>query len=114
MNDHKYTTQYSIENKSLSAEEISEGTGACNDIIIHSIILPDDGSYSHLLVSKSGDTGDDLTGDELFKAWVMMAKTIADNPTTSPSKASLAEALFETVREAMLTKEPECQKSSSE
>jgi len=102
MSEHKYTTQYTIENKSLLAEEIPEGVGACNDIIIHSIILPPDGSYSHCMVSQSGETKKDLTGDELFKAWVMMAKTVVDNPTTSPHKASLAAALFETVREAML------------
>lgn len=96
-----YRKGYRIEQGVFTKKELIEkNLNGCDQLIIHSIILPEDGSYSHLLVSCD-ENGEELTGTELFKAWVLMAKTIADNPTTSQAKRELAQTVFQIVADSM-------------
>lgn len=97
---HTYKTQYTIANKPLTQDELQEGQGACDDIIIHSIILPPDGSYSHYLVSQKGESGKELDGNELFKAWLMMCRTLTDNESVPSAKRQLCQMVWDTFWEA--------------
>jgi len=101
MSEHKYKMTYRIDKVELTAGEIPEGWGACDATIIHSIIFPPDGSYSHFLTSLDGRTGEEMDTNEFFKAWTMMAATLAKRDDLSPGKKMLASGVWEAVCNAM-------------
>jgi hypothetical protein len=89
----KYHVSYDIKahKEGRPADEIMEGDrGGCDAIILHSILFPEDGSYSHVLISLDGRTGRPLDSMEIFKAWTMMAHEIAAREDLEPGRRALA------------------------
>ena len=103
-----YKTKYqlSAEAGEFSKEELEaggDGTGGTDAFIFHSLLYPDDGSFSHASFSFDGrNGGKSLPADEIFKVWIMTAKSLTEMEDLSPAKKGLAEATFETFRAAML------------
>lgn len=105
----KYHVTYKLEShpEGADASEIQPGTGACHAVLIHSIIYPEDGSYSHLFVSLDGRTGKDLTPNEEWKAWMMLGQTLLQREqgrdNLDPGKLDILRTLDAEVR-ALLEK----------
>lgn len=102
-NKTKYHVVYNItpHKEGITADEVPEGLGACTALLIGSIIYREDGSYSTVFYGMDGRTAEDLDADEMWKAWVMLSKTLAENNKLSPNKRMLCRKVFETVREAL-------------
>jgi hypothetical protein len=99
--DHTYKLSYHLEPKDTLSSEREDGEGLCDAMICHSIIFPPDGSYSHYLVSLDGRTGEEMSSNELFKAWTMMAATLSKREDLPPGKKELVTLTWEAVCAAM-------------
>lgn len=101
--DRKYKIGYRVVTGEKTREELrAADLGGCDALIVHSIIFTDDGGLSYQLVTHDGRTDDDLGVDEVFKAWMFMAKRLADDPTLGEGRRALARLVFEEVRTAIL------------
>jgi hypothetical protein len=79
------TYQFKPHPDGLEREQVPEGHGASDAVIVLSIIYPSDGSYSFSAFTydgraekKSGHP-EKLAPAELFKAWLMFAGLLKDN-----------------------------------
>jgi|GEM_PF-3775579 hypothetical protein len=105
MSDHRYRIIYKVEHHPDGVPEDQirvSGFGACDAILVGSLLYPDDGSYSSMFVSLDGRTGEELDSAEIWKAWTMLAKNLADETTLSPWKRALARNVFDVVRDVIL------------
>lgn len=108
MAEHKYRLSYRLDplDPPLGKEEVikrqEEGFGACDAMLVASIIYPEDGSYSLQFMSQDGRTGEDLTDLEMFKVWSMLSSRLAQSATLDPGRKMLCRVTFETIRDAIL------------
>lgn len=90
------------------AEVDRRGRGACDDLVLISIIERENGWRSYASVSLSGKTGGPLPAKDVYKAWLMLAKDIAEDGKQSPVAREIAHHAFEegaeVVRETLGTK----------
>lgn len=70
-------------------EDVEEGLGVCDAAVLISIQYPEDGSYKWNLEAKDGRTGEDLDGDELWKAWLMLTRHLSFRADMRPGKADV-------------------------
>lgn len=101
----KYHLTYDIERHKdgIAKDKIPEGHGACDHVILCSIIDSSDGGVSRAFVSMNGKTGEALEPIELFQAWVMLAMQLSQTLTHKHvQKALLCKHVFETVRSWVL------------
>lgn len=82
-------------------ENVGKSVGAADAFIITSIILPPDGSYSQVVYSADGRTGQKLPPAELWKAWAVMAAQLAKNEDLSSAKRELCQVVWDSVVAAM-------------
>jgi hypothetical protein len=103
MSARRYPLTYEVraEDPPLTPAEIEPGRGACDAAILLSLVYPDDGSFSLLIVSMDGRTGDHVSDAELFKCWTLVAKRLAESTTLHASKRELARELWQIVVDAM-------------
>ena len=87
------------------------GRGACDSIIIASIIHSDgqtemlDGSTSTALISVNGRTRKELTPTEIFQVWATMANHLVGRLPRGGSQA-MCKTVVDIVREAVDGREP--------
>lgn len=105
---HRYKLLYKIESKGpddVEASEVPEGFGACDAILMASIIYPPDGSLSQLYVGLDGRKApaDPATGEpamlddvEWFKVWALLSARLAKSTTLSHEKKAFCALVFET------------------
>lgn len=112
-NKHTYKLVYLLEpntegktEKELNADP--RPIGACDAIIVHSILFQEDGSRSELIISMDGETGDELSDNELFKSWTMLTARLAESNTLQIGKKSFCKTVFNSIKETMLATEVEC------
>lgn len=99
----KYKLSYDIGAGPITQEEaLATGRGACDDIVIISVIREESGATSDLLLSMNGDTHDELSSIDLFKRWVTMAARLENEDL--PNWASALVALTLDRARAHLTK----------
>ena len=87
---HKYKITYAVDNnQEIVGEDVrKKGLGACDQIIIHSIILPPDGSRSELIVSSDG-TGKELSSNDYFKSLFGLAHMLSQREDLDPIKKDI-------------------------
>lgn len=82
MGDRKYAIEYDIKfhKDGVTVDELGKGNGACDNIVIHSIIGTPGGPgpLSVMTISRAGATGEELTPKQLFIIWTLMTKTLVD------------------------------------
>jgi len=83
-------------------EEIeAQGFTGSDAVIVVSVIRNEDGSTTTSVSSLDGETNEDVSDSELWKAWVMVAKKLADSKTLEKSRRDLAMILHELVMSAI-------------
>jgi len=104
---HKYKLLYEVEPdpNGVEKEDIPEGKGASDALVIMSIIFPEDGSYSWNMYSWDGRTDKELDNDELWKAWLMLTKSLSMRTGMRPGKRQICENVFNQVM-AILKQSP--------
>lgn len=103
MRDHKYRVIYNMihEPDGLEVKDVPAGHGATDALFLASIVRGADGSTSTVTVSMDGDTGADLSPDEVFKLWALMAHQLVDQLPPG-GRRDLCHQTFEAVRSAVL------------
>lgn len=102
---HHYRMLYQINDappEGLSRDQIPDGFGACDAMLLASIIYPEDGSLSVLFVSKDGRSGDDLEDKEWFKVWALLSARLAKSETLGEGKRSLCKSVHLAIAEAIM------------
>lgn len=74
----------------IGRDDIPNGHGAADAAVIISLLYPDSGEYSAKYMSRDGRTGQPLGSDELFKAWICWAATLAQDPHLNATKREFA------------------------
>ena len=99
----KYHTTYHVDahTEGLTADEVPKDSGACTAVIIGSLLYPPDGSYSAAFFTRDGRTDSELSDDELWKAWMMLAHRLAESGTLSEPKKALCRDVFEIIADAI-------------
>jgi hypothetical protein len=89
------------------AEQLRRGDdrGGCDAAILISIVYPQAGGVSHLIVSRDGRTGKPLADVELFKAWSMMAAELSRGQLSDELQHICREA-FDKIRRVVLRDRP--------
>lgn len=118
MAGHLYRILYRLDPKpeGLTKEQAKaaaeEGFGACDKAILFSIIEPEDGSLSTLILSRDGKTGEELDDFDLFKHWTLFAHRLAQSQTLDEGRRGLATQVFKIVSEALRGEAEEAQGSN--
>jgi hypothetical protein len=104
MQQHKYRLVYTVEAKpdGFAKCDVPPGFGACDALILCSLIYPEDGSLSAAFVSTDGRTNKDLDVNEIFKAWSLLATELMDREDLQPGKRNLCMLVHETIKRAIL------------
>lgn len=109
MSEHKYKLQYKvfpkpegISNEKAAEDANKDGTGACDAMLLASIIYPEDGSLSIFFMGIDGRSGKELADNEWFKVWAMLTSRLARSHTLAPGKRDFCATVFETYRELLL------------
>lgn len=90
----------------IAKEQVPAGDGACDALIVHSLIYPPDGSLSLLTTGTDGRHARDVSPNEMFKVWSLMSKELADNEQLSKNKRELCQIVFETICAAITGDDP--------
>jgi hypothetical protein len=104
MSEKLYPLTYDIrpEDPPLPRSKVEElNRSACDAIVLLSMIYPPDGSFSLLVESLDGRTGEEVSDNELWKVWTMLATRLAKSKTLSTNKREVAQLLWETVCSAV-------------
>lgn len=104
VSEQRYRITYSLKShpKGIDKKDIPKGHGACDALLIASLIYPQDGSLSLLFVGKDGRTDGELDDREWFKVWVFLASRLSKSKTLDRGRCELAGMTFEVFRAAML------------
>lgn len=63
----------------VKKEDLPDGYGATDCLLIMSRLMAEDGTEDYAFLSLDGVTGESLTPQEVFKAWVILANMLKDN-----------------------------------
>lgn len=112
MSEHKYRLIYQITPKpeGILKKDLPKDVGACDSVVLISMLDHDDGSYSQVNVTLDGATEKPITPNQLFKVWSLLTKELADDKDLEAGKRAFCNDIFEVIREAALKatpKEPE-------
>lgn len=106
---HKYKLKYKLDMDAgeFSKEDLTNDpsdVGGTDALILFSLLYPEDGSFSSLMITKDGRSGEvtELDDNEVFKVWSMLAHRLAESKTLSKNKKEFASQVFEIHREAVL------------
>lgn len=111
MASHRYKLLYKVElpSRPVTKEEVPEGYSATDALFLVSMLYPEDGSFSSLIIPVDGRPGAPLdseqsvlSDDEVFKVWSLMAKRLSESRTLGVGKKELARQVFEAVRVAIM------------
>ena len=86
----------------LPKSRIVEGEGACDDVIIHSIIRPDEGGLSHMVLSCNGRKGEPLAAADQWQIWALWAANLMEQEDLDDGRRMLCQMVHEMVRDAVL------------
>jgi len=105
--EKRYPVTYQVEfhDPGLTKEQIKadgRDLGACDGLLITSIIWPPDGSASYAQVSRDGRTGKDLSPEALFKIWAVMAADLAASPQLGTGARELCGEVHRAITAALL------------
>lgn len=106
---HKYKLLYKIEKPpdGVMKEEVPEGFGATDALLVTSIIYPPDGSLSIFFIGKDGRRSEKigeatLDDREWFKVWAMLATRLANSTTLQVGKRDICRSVHEIIRDSIV------------
>ncbi len=115
MSDHKYRLLYMLKPvpdgitktgiEELNKVRPNEQWGACDALVLMSLLYPEDGSLSMMVVPLDGRPEAAanelrLEDHELFKVWTLLAHRLMDSETLGDGPKGLCRAVHETMVES--------------
>ena len=100
---HLYKLLYQVETKpeGVKKEDVPKGYGACDALLLASLIYPEDGSLSLYFVGRDGRTGEELQDHEWFKVWGLLAHRLAKSKTLDEGRKSLCAQVHQVIWDAL-------------
>lgn len=102
MVEHKYRVTYDVtpHPEGLTKDELTPGRGACDGLVLASILghPGGPGDLSVAFVSLDGFTGLELTPEQQFLIWAMWAHALAEK--LSGSQRDLCQLVHDTIKTA--------------
>jgi hypothetical protein len=102
MSEHKYAMKYRLDftRGPFTADELRAAAaadpmvGGTDVFVLMSGIRREDGGASHQLATFDGLTGEDVSGDDLYRAWRHLTHVLAEQypPECKPWAAHVAQA----------------------
>lgn len=109
MAEHRYRLSYLFETlpgDGISVEEAKtrakDGHGACDAMLVASIIYPADGSLSIMFAGKDGRTGEELDESEWFKVWMLLTERLSRSRTLTDAKRQICGLIWEIVAKSVM------------
>lgn len=96
------TYELRVEDPPLAASAIPKDRGGCDAVILVSIMHSPTGSSSCMIASRDGRTKRQISRAELFKAWAMLADTLASEPGLDDERKAICSDAFEKIRRIVL------------
>lgn len=109
MSKFHLTYEAQVHPEGITKEELEDEEGACDAVVIMPLTFPEGGSYSWDLVTLNGrNETNELDGDELWKAWLMLTKHLSLRTDLRPGKAVVCGKVFQQVASLLIqdTTEP--------
>ena len=105
---YKVTYKISFWEKGINAETVRVNDwGACDALLLVSVIHGADGSVSYAFPSSDGDAGKELSDDEKFKIWAVMAHQLSESKTLGNGRRSLCNVIHETIKNVITGDDPD-------
>jgi hypothetical protein len=114
MTEHRYRVTFAVNHhpQGLTKEELlarlpvgTDGTdgGACDSIVLATIVHGQDGGLSTQIWSLDGATGESVRDAEIFfTVWCSLAKHLGNSKTLGPSSKALCDEVFKRIKRAIL------------
>jgi len=99
-----YHMRYSIkpEPEGVPKEAAQADEGLCDSIIVHSIVEPEDGSLSHMVLSSDGRKSAPISLNQQFHIWSIWAHSLMSEGGLSDNRRQICAFVHETVKAAVL------------
>jgi hypothetical protein len=107
---HQYKVTYQLKHhaQGIVAQDVPSMHGASDALIVISQLYLDDGAYSQATSSLDGRTGKDVDSADLWKAWMLLANSLAtEHPDLSPGQRLAAWTAFSLASQMVFGKAPE-------
>lgn len=107
---HKYLVTYQLKHhpNGIEAQDVPAMHGASDALIVISQLYLEDGSYSQCTSGLDGRTGGDIEPGEMWKAWMILARSLAvEHPNLSPGQRLSAWTAFSLASQMVHGKQPE-------
>jgi hypothetical protein len=107
---YTYHVSYSMEvhPEGISKEELqAKNRGGSDALFVVSILYPPDGSYSAMIRSVDGRTGEEMTDKEFFKLWALLAHRLGKSETLDEGRRGFAATTFAAFCESVKISAPD-------
>lgn len=101
--EHIYRLRYALEPGRFRKDE-ADGKGLTDALILCSRLTDPSGALSYMWFSKNGETGIELPPSDVFGAWSMLARQLANDEDIGEEQRAIAATAFEAVRKMILTR----------
>jgi len=104
----RYRVTYVVEHHTpgFTAAELeakhNDFLGAADAVVILSIMRSDEDGFSLMPMSVDGDTGLEISEDELWKCWALLAARLAKSLALPAAKRSFSAKVFAAIQAAVL------------
>ena len=101
----KYRLTYKLDPHpdGIAKEDLPHDTGACDQVILHSILSPEDDGLSVMTATLNGITGQPLSANDQFHIWAIWAHGILQQEGLSDGNRHLCTIVHEAVKGAVLS-----------
>lgn len=99
----KYSITYNFKHheNGIAKDELTKDDGACDGLVIGSILYPEDGSYDQQVYGLNGKEARAMTDKELFKFWAVLAASLSQSKTLDAGRKGLCERVHEIICEGI-------------
>lgn len=104
MSKYHLTYESQAHPEGSTKEELEDEEGACDAVVIMPLTFSEDGTYSWDLVTLDGRTEtNELDGDELWKAWLMLTKHLSIRVDLRPGKSEVCGNVYKQVAALLIS-----------
>lgn len=98
----KYTIDMEAGRFTREDLEGDDKAGGCDAFVFVSMLYPEDGSYSQVVLSFDGRAdGAELDDTDLFKVWSMLGAQLAGSESLSSNRRALCQSVLDAMRRAI-------------
>lgn len=98
---YRLTWNYEAHPEGITKDQVPKNNGACDAMLVASILYPPDGSLSVMFAGHDGRTAGELEDREWFKVFVLLAARLGQSESLGEAERTFAQATFDVIRSAI-------------